>query len=31
MTAASARRERIYLDNRFSDHAPVIVDYDLKF
>ena len=31
MTAASARREHIYLDNRFSDHAPVIVDYDLKF
>jgi len=26
--AASARREQIYLDERFSDHAPVIVDYD---
>jgi exodeoxyribonuclease III len=26
--AAHARREQIYLDRRFSDHAPVIVDYD---
>ncbi|GMV47129.1 MAG: exodeoxyribonuclease [Pseudomonadota bacterium] len=26
--AAAARREQIYLDERFSDHAPVIVDYD---
>ena len=28
--AAKARREQIYLDQRFSDHAPVIVDYDFK-
>jgi exodeoxyribonuclease-3 len=28
--AATARRERIYLDRRFSDHAPVIVDYDFS-
>ncbi len=28
--ATLARRERIFLDRRFSDHAPVIVDYDLK-
>jgi exodeoxyribonuclease-3 len=27
--AAKARRETIYLDQRFSDHAPVTVDYDL--
>jgi exodeoxyribonuclease III len=27
-TAAKARREHIYLAERFSDHAPVIVDYD---
>jgi exodeoxyribonuclease III len=26
--AAKARRESIYLDQRFSDHAPVTVDYD---
>lgn len=26
--AAKARREAIYLAQRFSDHAPVIVDYD---
>ena len=26
--AAKARREAIYLDQRFSDHAPVTVDYD---
>ncbi len=26
--AAKARRESIYLDERFSDHAPVIIDYD---
>jgi exodeoxyribonuclease-3 len=26
--AAKARREHIYLDRRFSDHAPVIIDYD---
>jgi exodeoxyribonuclease-3 len=28
--AARARREQIYLDQRFSDHAPVIIDYDFK-
>jgi exodeoxyribonuclease-3 len=28
--AAKARREQIYLEQRFSDHAPVIVDYDFK-
>ena len=26
--AAHARREHIYLQQRFSDHAPVIIDYD---
>ncbi len=26
--AATARREHIYLERRFSDHAPVIIDYD---
>jgi exodeoxyribonuclease-3 len=26
--AATARRESIYLDQHFSDHAPVIIDYD---
>jgi exodeoxyribonuclease-3 len=26
--AALARRESIYLDQRFSDHAPLTVDYD---
>ncbi len=26
--AAFARREHIYLDQRFSDHAPLTVDYD---
>jgi exodeoxyribonuclease-3 len=26
--ANTARAERIFLDQRFSDHAPVIVDYD---
>jgi exodeoxyribonuclease-3 len=25
--SATARRERIFLDQRFSDHAPVIIDY----
>ncbi len=29
-TAALARREAIYLDQRFSDHAPLTVDYDFK-
>ena len=28
--AASARREQIYLTERFSDHAPVIIDYGFK-
>jgi len=28
--AKKARREHIYLDQRFSDHAPLIVDYDFK-
>ena len=26
--AATARREAIYLDQRFSDHAPLTIDYD---
>jgi exodeoxyribonuclease-3 len=28
--AARAKREQIYLDRRFSDHAPVIIDYDFR-
>ena len=28
--AATARRERIHLADRFSDHAPVVIDYDFK-
>jgi exodeoxyribonuclease III len=28
--AATARREHIYLAQRFSDHAPLIIDYDLR-
>jgi len=28
--AALARREQIYLAQRFSDHAPLIIDYDFK-
>lgn len=28
--AASARREHIYLDQRFSDHAPLTIDYDFE-
>ncbi len=28
--AATAKRETIYLDQRFSDHAPLIIDYDFK-
>jgi exodeoxyribonuclease III len=28
-TAAKARREEIYLAERFSDHAPLTIDYDL--
>ena len=27
--AALARRESVYLDQRFSDHAPLTIDYDL--
>ena len=29
-TAALARRESIYLDQRFSDHAPLTIDYDFS-
>jgi exodeoxyribonuclease III len=28
--AALARKESIYLDQRFSDHAPLIIDYDFE-
>jgi len=28
--AAKARKARIYLDQRFSDHAPLVIDYDFK-
>jgi len=28
--AATARRVAIYKDRRFSDHAPLIIDYDRK-
>jgi exodeoxyribonuclease-3 len=28
--AATARRETIYLQERFSDHAPVVIDYAFK-
>ena len=28
--AATARRENIVLDPRFSDHAPLVIDYDFK-
>ena len=28
--AARARSEHIYLDPRFSDHAPVVIDYDFE-
>ena len=28
--AALARREQIYLAQRFSDHAPLIIDYDFR-
>jgi exodeoxyribonuclease III len=28
--AAKAKREQIVLDPRFSDHAPLIIDYDFK-
>ena len=29
--AATARRASIYLEQRFSDHAPVTIDYDLAW
>jgi exodeoxyribonuclease-3 len=28
--AAKARQAAIYLDQRFSDHAPLVIDYDFK-
>jgi len=28
--AATAKREEIFLTQRFSDHAPVVMDYDFK-
>ena len=28
--AAKARAARVYKDHRFSDHAPLIVDYDVS-
>jgi exodeoxyribonuclease-3 len=28
--AATAQREQIYLDQRFSDHAPLVIDYGFK-
>ena len=28
--AALARREHIYLEQRFSDHAPLVIDYDFN-
>jgi exodeoxyribonuclease-3 len=28
--ATKARREHIYLAERFSDHAPLVIDYDFK-
>ena len=28
--AATAKRESIYLEQRFSDHAPLVIDYDFK-
>ena len=28
--AALARRESIFLAQRFSDHAPLVIDYDFK-
>lgn len=28
--AQKAEKERIYKDKRFSDHAPLIIDYDVK-
>ena len=28
--AATAKAEHIYLEQRFSDHAPLVIDYDFK-
>jgi exodeoxyribonuclease-3 len=28
--AALARRESIYTEQKFSDHAPLIIDYDFE-
>jgi exonuclease III len=28
--AATAKREQIYLAERFSDHAPLVIDYGWK-
>lgn len=28
--AAAARREHIYIEQRFSDHAPLVIDYDFS-
>ena len=28
--AALARKEHIYLEQRFSDHAPLVIDYDIQ-
>jgi exodeoxyribonuclease-3 len=28
--ATLALREHIYLEQRFSDHAPLVIDYDFK-
>ena len=28
--AAEAKAESIYLAQRFSDHAPLIIDYDFR-
>jgi exodeoxyribonuclease III len=30
-TAALARRASIYKDEKFSDHAPLTIEYDMKF
>ena len=28
--AALARKERIHIESRFSDHAPLTIDYDFN-
>lgn len=28
--AASARKAEVYKAERFSDHAPLVIDYDFK-